>query len=217
MSHHSNPASLFPRAIVTITATPEMWETPVLEKEEALIAGSVHKRRREFRAGRHCAHQALKCLGLEVTPLLRGERREPIWPQGYLGSISHCDGYALAACALQGDIVGIGIDVEPLSPLKRDVEQLIHTERERRFMQANPEIPERLIFSAKESLYKCYYPLVKQFFDFQEVELAIDLTTRCFSFSSQPEAGISFPAYAKFHGSFLNTGSHLITGCYLTR
>ncbi len=131
MSLRSDPACLFPTAIVTVIATPEMWETPALEQEEALITRSVDKRQREFRAGRHCAHQALECLGLEATPLLWGERREPIWPQGYLGSISHCDGYALAACALQGEIVGIGIDVEPLSPLKRDVEQLIHTERER--------------------------------------------------------------------------------------
>ncbi len=49
-------------------------------------------------------------------------------------------------------------------------------------MQAQPELPPRLIFSAKESLYKCFYPLVKRFFGFHAVELELDPKRQRFCF-----------------------------------
>ena len=212
-----NLAQLFPAEVVVVSATPEMWTTPLLHEEELLIREAISKRQREFRAGRHCARTALAELGLPKVPILRDEKRAPIWPPGYLGSISHCDDYCLAACCAIGSVQGLGVDVEPLAPLNSELAGYIHSKTETAFMHAHPELPPRIIFSAKESLYKCFYPLVKRFFGFHAVELHIDLYNQCFSFISTGEISLELPEGVVFHGSYLIHQGHLVTGCYLIR
>jgi 4'-phosphopantetheinyl transferase EntD len=192
-----------------------MWTTPVLPEEEILISQANKKRQREFRAGRHCAHTALERLGLARSPILREKNRAPIWPEGYHGSISHCMDFCLAACCARGSIRGLGIDVEPLQPLKAGLQPYIQTQNESAFMQAHPELPERLVFSAKESIYKCFYPLVKRFFGFHAVELKLKPISQTFSFTINLDADIELPGENAFHGFFVTTESHLITACYL--
>jgi 4'-phosphopantetheinyl transferase EntD len=208
--------TLFPSNVVIIHATEEMWSTPVHIREEKLIEGSVRKRQREFRAGRNAARAALNQLGAPPGPLLRGENREPIWPQGFIGSISHCDDSCIAACTKEREIISIGLDVEPLKTLKSGIARYIETEDERHFMERHPELPPRLIFSAKESLYKCYYPLVRCFFGFHSVVLDIDIPRQRFQFCASIESEVDFPEDLIFHGHYLTTGSHLYTSCYLT-
>lgn len=208
---------LVPEQVVVISATDEMWTTPVLPDEEALVHGALEKRRREFRAGRHCAHTALAQLGLPYKPILRDERRAPIWPPGYLGTISHCQDYCLAACCVAGSIQGLGIDVEPLAPLKPGLGNYIQSELETRFLETHPEIPERLIFSAKESLFKCFYPLVKRYFGFHAVELMIDPINQSFGFIETGEIQLKLPRGFVFSGHYLTTHSHLFTACCLNR
>jgi 4'-phosphopantetheinyl transferase EntD len=208
---------LFPEQVVVISATEEMWRTPLLPEEEALICRAMAKRQREFRAGRHCAHAALSKFGLPQTPILRDERRAPVWPTGFVGSISHCRDYCLAACCSLGRIRGLGVDVEPLAPLKPGLDTYIHSMRESNFLRAYPEIPERLIFSAKESLYKCFYPFVKRHFGFHAVELLIDPRTQCFTFIQTGETRLELPLDLIFTGRYLTSHSHLFTASYLTR
>jgi 4'-phosphopantetheinyl transferase EntD len=200
-----------------IHATDEMWETPVHMEEERLIQGSVTKRQRQFRAGRNAAHAALRQLNAPNGPLLRGENRQPIWPQGFFGSISHCDDSCVAACAKKGAIVSLGLDVEPLEPLKPEIARYIETEDERGFMAQHTELPPRLIFSAKESLYKCYYPLVERFFGFHSVVLEIDISRQVYRFRPSAVCEIDFPQDLVFHGRYLLTENHLYTSCFLTR
>ncbi len=209
-------ASLFPAEVVTVTATPEMWSTPVFPEEEALISQALEKRQREFRAGRHCAHAALERLGHPREPILRDPKRAPLWPKGYLGSISHCRDFCLAVCCPTSTIKGLGVDVEPLAPLKPGICNYIQTEAENTFMQANSDLPERLIFSAKESLYKCLYPLVKDFFGFHSVELKIDRINQQFTFAPTAKLQITLPADLGIHGNYLISKNHLLTSCYLT-
>jgi 4'-phosphopantetheinyl transferase EntD len=194
-----------------------MWVTPVHREEERLIVGSVTKRQRQFRAGRNAAHAALRQLDAPGEPLLRGENRQPIWPQGFFGSISHCDDSCVAACAKHGAIVSLGLDVEPLEPLKPGLARYIETEDEQGFMQRHPELPPRLIFSAKESLYKCYYPLVQCFFGFHSVVLDIDIPRQRYRFRPAAACSIDFPRDLTFHGRYLLTENHLYTSCFLTK
>jgi 4'-phosphopantetheinyl transferase EntD len=208
-------AELFPDQVAMVSATTEMWTTPVLPEEEELISQAMEKRQREFRAGRHCAHAALARLGLARSPILRDQKRAPIWPHGFLGSISHSRDYCLAACCAVGAIQGLGVDVEPLEPLKPGLTSYIQTEAESQFMQAHPELPERLIFSAKESLYKCFYPLVKCFFGFHAVELELDPDNQRFCFKATGIAPLGLSQPFVFHGHYLTIQKHLITGCYL--
>ncbi|MEW8656663.1 MAG: hypothetical protein AB2595_20690, partial [Candidatus Thiodiazotropha endolucinida] len=123
-----NLSSLFPANVVIVHATDEMWETPVRTEEERLIQDSVAKRQRQYRAGRNAAHAALEQLDAPDGPLLRGENRQPIWPRGYVGSISHCDDSCVAVCAVEGEVVSLGIDVEPLKPLKPKIARYTATE-----------------------------------------------------------------------------------------
>ena len=194
-----------------------MWQSPLHAAEEALIEGAIEKRRREFRAGRHAAHAALARLDAPAEPLLRGEHREPIWPAGFLGSITHTRDLCVAVCAREGEFAGLGIDAEPLEPLPRGVERYVHTESERRFVEEHPEsYPERLIFSAKESLYKCYFPLLQRFFGFRAVDLQIDSAARRFDFTPTAGCDFAFPEL-RFHGRYAIGATHLVTACYLTR
>lgn len=211
-------SSLFPAAVSLVLADETMWHSPLQDAEEALIQGAVEKRQREFRAGRHAAHAALRRLKAPETPILRGEKREPQWPGGYLGSIAHCRDRCLAVCAKEGEIAGLGLDVEPMSPLPEGVDRYIHSEEDADLMRRHRDtLPARLIFSAKESLYKCYYPLVKRYFGFQSVSLTIDMEGGRFGFRPTRRCDIEFPPGLVFHGRYLHDAAHLYTACYLTR
>jgi 4'-phosphopantetheinyl transferase EntD len=208
---------LFPANVALIIAEEWMWQTPLRDEEEAFIEGAIEKRQREFRAGRHAAHAALARLNAPDLPLLRGERREPLWPAGYVGSIAHCRDLCVAACAKCDDLAGLGIDVEPLDPLPHGVDRYIHTEAEAAFVADHSGIhPERLIFSAKESLYKCYYPLVQRYFGFQSVALAFDLHRQRYRFTPTEKNTIGFPRW-RFEGRYAIGEHHLATACYLLR
>jgi 4'-phosphopantetheinyl transferase EntD len=210
-------SKLFPDAAVLAVADESMWQTPLRDEEEALISGTIEKRQREFRAGRHAAHAALARLDAPELPLLRGERREPLWPSGHLGSIAHCRDLCVAVCARETELAGLGIDVEPLEPLPQGVGGYIHTAAEAAFIADNPQShPQRLIFSAKESLYKCYYPLVQRYFGFHAVELVFDRERQRFDFRPTQKCEIAFPPLT-FHGRYLIGADHLVTACYLTR
>jgi enterobactin synthetase component D len=211
-------STLFPSGVSLVIADEAMWSTPLRDEEDALIVSAVEKRQQEFRAGRHAAHAALDRLGAPDIPILQGKKRNPIWPVGFIGSIAHCRDLCLAVSAVEGEIAGVGVDVEPLNPLPSGVERYIHTQAEARFMQRQATgFPERLVFSAKESLYKCYYPLLESYFGFQSVTLTIDVERRHFGFSPTPECKIEFPAELTFCGRYLWDETHLYTACYLLR
>lgn len=210
-------SSLFPPSATLVIADEEMWHTPLRDEEEAMIDGAIDKRQREFRAGRNAAHKAMALLQAPDVAILRGERREPVWPAGYIGSIAHCRDLCLAVCATDGVIAGLGIDVEPLTPLPAGVDRYIHTESDAKLMQSNRSaLPERLVFSAKESLYKCYYPLIGRYFGFQSVNL-VEVDEGHFKFKPTEKCQIDFPPELTFHGRYRYDSTHLLTACYLTR
>lgn len=149
-------------------------------EENAAVARAVEGRRREFATGRACARTALARLGQPPAPIVSGLRGAPQWPQGVTGSITHCPGYRAAAVALTRDIVSLGLDAEPNKPLpNHGMLDLIATEPERaRLAVLSEEIPgvywERLLFSAKESVYKTWFPLTRRWLDFESADIVID-------------------------------------------
>lgn len=210
-----NLNTLFPPDTAVVTADASMWQRPLRPEEEALIEGAIDKRQREFRAGRNAAHAALARLQAPDTPLLRGKRREPLWPDGFRGSIAHCNDLCVAVCARSDYLLGLGIDVEPLKPLPTGVERYIHTQEEAALLADNPDaFPQRLIFSAKESLYKCFYPLIGRFFGFQSVWLSIEKEEGRFSYTPSNDCEVVFPS-GRLVGRYLIGERHLVTACYL--
>ena len=84
-----------------------------LPEEEPLIARSVAKRRNEFVTVRYCARQALGDLGLPPVPILKGDKGEPCWPDGVVGSLTHCEGFRGAVVGRRAEVRSVGIDAEP--------------------------------------------------------------------------------------------------------
>jgi 4'-phosphopantetheinyl transferase EntD len=145
-------------------------------EEEALLGAAVASRRAEFTTARHCARQALRSLGVPEGPILRGPKREPLWPTGIIGSITHCTGYRAAAVARTTEVLTIGIDAEPHAAIPDRVELRILDDAERAWIASAPSGIhwDRLIFSAKESVYKAWYPLAQTWLGFEDARIAID-------------------------------------------
>lgn len=202
---------LLPPCVAVVEAdAPWMWEQGLLPEEAASLgARAVEKRRREFTAGRNCARGALAALDLPVVPLLPGGNREPLWPEGVVGSITHCARYCAAVAARREEIASLGIDAELHEALVPGVEAMVCTEAERRWIESAPMGDEvhwaTVIFSAKESIYKAWYPLMHRWLDFHDAELDIDPERGCYA------ARLSVECAASFKGRFLVAGDYVLT------
>ena len=148
-------------------------------EEERIIAHAVQSRRRAYATVRGCARACLQRLGYPPVPILPGVSGAPSWPAGVQGSMTHCVGYAAAAVGPISRISSIGIDAEPDAPLPDGVLDVIATAAERdrlTVIGSGPDSPswDRLLFSAKEALYKAWFPLVGEWLDHQEAEIVFN-------------------------------------------
>lgn len=170
-------ATLFADDVLTVTATPEMWDGELYPEEATCIASAVPARRREFTAGRLCARVALARLGIDGYPLRVGPAREPLWPSGIVGSISHGAGRCAVVACRSGRVVGLGLDIERDEALSADLVPMICTAAEVEWCAnqrpGKPDWP-KLIFSAKETVYKCLFPLTGMFLEFHDVAVMPD-------------------------------------------
>ncbi|MFE0251044.1 4'-phosphopantetheinyl transferase [Streptomyces sp. NPDC059010] len=169
---------LLPDSVVTVEAygDDELAVTALYPEEEAVVAQAVDKRRREFAVVRSCARRAMEKLGVPPQPILPGERGAPGWPAGLVGSMTHCDGYSAAALVRAADLASLGIDAEPHQKLPDGVLPAValpaETDRLRRLADEHPGIHwDRLLFSAKESVYKAWFPLTAKWLDFTEADI----------------------------------------------
>ncbi|MGA5818005.1 4'-phosphopantetheinyl transferase family protein [Kitasatospora sp. NPDC094028] len=170
---------LLPDVVATEVAYDDPPEARLEPAEAAVVARAVDKRRREFTTVRHCARAALTRIGVPYRPLVPGLRGGPSWPDGVVGSLTHCDGFRAAAVARAGELASIGIDAEPALPLPEGVQEAIALPAEQRRLAelsaARPDVPwDRILFSAKESVYKAWFPLTLKFLEFSEAELTLD-------------------------------------------
>ncbi|GAA2230856.1 4'-phosphopantetheinyl transferase [Promicromonospora sukumoe] len=147
---------------------------------ETTTLGTVSpKRLSDFATGRACAHDALRMLGATEPTVSRGTTGAPVWPGGFVGSITHCTGAFGAAAASSDRYRSVGIDAEPLHDLSPDMLRLLQSPEELDRGRAGGVRHADLInFSAKESLYKAWHPLTGSWLDFLEatVEVAPDGT-----------------------------------------
>lgn len=169
----------------------------MMAAEVEAIALAVPARVAEFSAGRAAARIA---MGREL-PIPMGPDRAPIWPEGIRGSITHAGGWALAVTG-QGMI---GADLELEEDLPDDVRDtvLLPEERGADARQA------RLIFSAKECVYKAQYPVTRELFGFET--FAVTLGDGTFRAVWQRDVG-PFRAGQAINGRFATGGGFLLTG-----
>lgn len=159
----------------------------LLPQERDLIINSVESRQQEFSSGRWCAHQAIRTLGLTDSAILMGPNREPIWPPGVVGSISHCPDWSIAVAASADKVSGLGVDVERLSSAENLPLTLLYTKSELKWLSSNPAEQQTtlkmLVFSAKESIYKAFFPHFGKYIDYLQVELRFNQEQHTFEFS----------------------------------
>jgi 4'-phosphopantetheinyl transferase EntD len=171
-------AELLPGTVVVVETEQDFLGAPLFPDEERSLGNAVDRRRREFVTARACARSALIRLGVAPAPVAKGKRGEPLWPAGVVGSITHCDGYRACAASRREDIASIGIDAEPNEALDAEVtEHVIATEAERLSLAYSPSdvCLDRLLFSAKEAVFKAWYPLTHRWLGFEEAELTLDV------------------------------------------
>jgi len=146
--------------------------TPMAE-EEPLIERSVAKRRNEFVTVRYCARIALGQIGFPPTPILKGEKGEPCWPDGVVGSLTHCAGYRGAVVGLDRAVRSVGVDAEPHDVLPDGVLDAISLPAERVELAALPSGMhwDRILFCAKEATYKAWFPLTKRWLGFEDAHI----------------------------------------------
>jgi 4'-phosphopantetheinyl transferase EntD len=162
-------------------AAAELYSDPPdlvpLPEEEPLIAKSVAKRRNEFITVRYCAREALGSLGVAPVPILKGEKGEPRWPDGIVGSLTHCEGYRGAAVARLGDVRSVGIDAEPHDVLPKGVLDAISLPAERAELRALPADLhwDRILFCAKEATYKAWFPVTRRWLGFEDAHITFEV------------------------------------------
>ena len=177
---------ILPAGVAVAARREDVLDAPLFPEEEAALGRAVEKRRREFVTARACAREALARLGLPAQAIPSGERGAPQWPDGVVGSITHCEGYRACAVARAGDLATLGVDAEPNQPLPDGLLGDIALPEERGMLAAlareEPGICwDRLLFSAKESVYKAWYPLAASWLGFEDAVVAIDLPSATYA------------------------------------
>ncbi len=137
----------------------------------------------EFLAGRLCARAALAelCGGAMDISLPIGDSGAPVWPRGFIGSISHAAGLVSAVVAPAARARGIGFDIEAITPestARTILDDLATVEETTLAQDGHSEIAPGVtaLFSLKEAVFKCLYPIVRTYFDFRDVTVeSLDL------------------------------------------
>jgi 4'-phosphopantetheinyl transferase EntD len=213
-SASASASAIVPAGVVVVEVREDPADAVLLPEERAIVANAVDKRRREFTTGRHCARAALAKLGIPPVPILVGDGGEPVWPDGVVGSISHCAGYRGAAVARASDVAGVGLDAEPNEPLPSGIADAVAVPDELaqldRLAATGPGVCwDRLLFSAKESVYKVWYPNAGRMLDFDEAHVVVeaDGTFRAQLLVAGP--------FSELHGRWVADDSILLTAIAL--
>ena len=176
----------------------------------------------EFSSGRFCAHQALQMLASDCDDIEVGDDRQPIWPQGIAGSISHGAKLAVAVVTQEPGCIGLGIDIEKVSALESSVVNMVCTASELEWIDricrdsaAKGELFQNtavdwqrghvacLFFSIKESIFKCCFPAYKTWFEFQQASITVDVASSSFQMELAPELPFSqFASGMRFTGRY---------------
>jgi 4'-phosphopantetheinyl transferase EntD len=187
-----------------------------LPTAELAATGRMSERRlKDFTAGRAQARIVLRELGLESPVVPVGPGRTPLWPAGFVGSISHAGDVAVAVGAPDSLLAAIGVDLEPAVPLATELLERVCLPAELARLRSHPRpgVGATLTFSAKESVYKCLSPLTGAFLEFEEVEIELDMAGGRFVARGHGPNG-SLVSDALLVGRFAGVGGYWLTSAW---
>jgi 4'-phosphopantetheinyl transferase EntD len=212
-------AALFPPGVVAAELTGEADPARLHPEERPAVERAAPRRLRDYAAGRECARLALRELAIEDFALLPAADRQPLWPPGITGSISHTQGYCAAVVARSDPICSIGLDVECAEAVREELWPRICCPEEIEWL-ARQDAQQRvrlaaLLFAAKESFYKCQYPLTGEWLGFEDVRIEAGPVGKVGGeLSVWPQRPVRFAAHAtlplqgawRFHGAWVTAG-----------
>jgi 4'-phosphopantetheinyl transferase EntD len=210
---HDALAALLPPGVASAVRDP--GEPIEVHPDEApFVARAVETRQREFASGRACARRAMAELGLPPHPIPSGPRREPLWPAGVVGSVTHTSGFCAAAVSRRAEYAGLGIDAERDGPLAEGIAARVCLDEELGRAGAlglDPGTLAHVVFSAKEAVYKCQFPESGTFLGFHDVRLELE--------AESLRAVLEVPAgpYARghvFYGRWRRAGGLILTAVW---
>ncbi|WP_394427661.1 4'-phosphopantetheinyl transferase family protein [Streptomyces sp. SGAir0957] len=201
---------ILPQGVAAAEAFRDLPLADLYPQEARIVERAVASRKREFATTRRCAREALARLGLPPVPILSDRHGAPRWPEGVLGSLTHCTGYRAAVVAPAADLRLLGIDAEPDAPLPRGVLESITLPSELRLVRhllvRRPQVRwDRALFSMKEAVYKSWYPYTGHRLDFLDAELDFDADSPVFT------ARLRVPAAPRLEGRWLADKGLLVT------
>lgn len=193
--------------------------TPLFPEELQSVANAMVLRRQEFVCGRACAHAAMRALGAGDVPIPVSLTREPVWPEGIVGSISHTRELAAAVVCRSGDAEAVGIVLERAADgLDPSLRRLVLTPNEVAHLAAVGSADERapvLLFCAKECVHKVIAPLVAYTLALQAVEVELDLEANRFTATVPVPEDSGAPRTTA--GTFTFFADHVAAGVCLIR
>lgn len=209
---------LFPQSVGVASCDPRGDQPALLPEERDAVAQAVPARQREFAAGRDAARRAMAQRNVPVAPIPMASDRAPAWPYDMTGSISHCGTCCLAAIAPLSDARAIGLDVEEDTPLEDDLIATICTPSERAWLSEKPKLQvhrwAKVIFSAKETAYKCQYTVTRRLLGFDGFDISLDPATG--RFEARFTATIApFTRNTRLLGRFAIGSGLIVTGMHL--
>ncbi len=216
-----NPLThLLPADIHSVFSAACPVEANLLGVETDLARKMAEKRYDEFIHGRHCARLVLKELGVAEVAIGKGDNRQPLWPDGIMGSISHTQHFAAAAVGLHASYAGIGIDMESATPLEEKLFKAICRQEELDefaqlgLSQEQAGMRAKLLFSIKESIYKCLWPEVRRFIDFIEMQVVLEPDGS--SYRAIPHTDkVSVARVGELEGRYTEHGTLILSSAWL--
>ena len=153
-------------------------ESTMFSSEAVAVLNAAAERRGEFCTVRFCAREAMQQIGVPAATLLPDGDGVPRWPLGVVGSMTHCPGYRAAVVAQSAVLGSVGIDAEPNAALPDSVSELVMCDEERadvlRLSNVFTDVHwDRVLFSAKEAVYKAWFPLTRRWLDFNDVSMTL--------------------------------------------
>ena len=170
-------SSLFPSGVAVVQRRDPGDRADFLPAEVVYVAKAIAKRVNEFAAGRACARQALAAFGVTDFALLAAPDRQPLWPADYVGSITHTAGFCAAAVVPRSKFRALGLDSERSGAPTLDIWPTLCRAEELAWVESLPPAERSaavtLIFSAKEAVYKCQYPVTGEWLDFHDLKIEV--------------------------------------------
>jgi 4'-phosphopantetheinyl transferase EntD len=185
-------------------------------QETALISPSaVIAKRMSFTLGRNAAAKTLRAIGIDpAPPVLQGKGKNPLWPEQVVGSVTHCEPWTICVVAKNSAAKALGVDLEDVRRVQNpDIGEVICTRSEMEWIAGSEDQIGSLImvFSAKEAMYKAYYPFCRRYFDFTDAELAWDAAAGGFSGHLLTDLDKDHPRGHRFRVSCQRVGSLVLS------